>query len=133
MAGSSTLRGIDTLIARGCHIEGELTFSGGLRIDGQVSGDIRSDLAGQGYLVLSRTGRICGDISAGHVVIDGQVTGDLHISGRVELLSRARIIGHIHYASLSMQPGATVTGQLCPGGQSDAHPDKLSEPLLKLA
>ena len=133
MAGSSTLRGIDTLIARGCHIEGELIFSGGLRIDGQVSGDIRSALAGQGYLVLSRTGRICGDISAGHVVIDGQVTGDLHISGRVELLSRARIIGHIHYASLSMQPGATVTGQLCPAGQSGAHPDKLPEPLLKLA
>ena len=133
MAGSSTLRAIDTLIARGCHIEGKLIFSGGLRIDGQVSGDIRSDWAGQSYLVLSHTGQVSGDIRAGHVVIDGQVTGDLHISGRVELLSRARIIGNIHYVSLSMQPGATVTGQLCPGSEAVAHPGRRPEPLLRLA
>lgn len=133
MAGAGNVRGIDTLIARGCHIEGELVFSGGLRIDGQVRGDVRTELPGQGYLVLARAGRICGDIWAGHVVIDGLVTGNLHVSGRVELLPRARIIGDIHYASLSMQPGATVTGQLCPGEEASAHPVRLSEPLLKLA
>ncbi len=133
MAGSGTLRGIDTLIARGCHIEGELVFSGGLRIDGQVRGDVRAECPDQGYLVLSRSGQVSGDIHAGHVMIDGLVTGNLHISGRVELLSRARIIGDIHYASVSMQPGATVTGQLCPKGEAGAHPGRLPEPLLKLA
>ena len=133
MAGSGTLRGIDTLIARGCHIEGELVFSGGLRIDGQVRGDVRAAFPDQGYLALSRTAQVNGDIHAGHVMIDGLVTGNLHISGRVELLSRARIIGDIHYVSLSMQPGATVTGQLCPKGEAGAHPGRLPEPLLKLA
>ena len=133
MAGSGTLRGIDTLIARGCHVDGELVFSGGVRIDGDVSGDLRAEPPGQGYLVVARTGRVCGDIRAGHAVIDGAVTGNLHISGRVELLSRARIIGDIHYASLSMQPGATVTGQLRPSEEAGAHPGRWPEPLLKLA
>ena len=83
--------------------------------------------------MVARTGRVCGDIRAGHAVIDGAVTGNLHISGRVELLSRARIIGDIHYASLSMQPGATVTGQLRPSEEAGAHPGRRPEPLLKLA
>jgi cytoskeletal protein CcmA (bactofilin family) len=133
MSGSSTLRGIDTLIARGCRIEGKLVFTGGLRIDGQVCGDVRTDLPGQGYLALSRSGQVSGDIHAGQVMIDGIVTGNLHIGGRVELLSRARIIGDIHYVSLSMQPGATVTGQLCPNGEAGTHPGISPEPLLKLA
>jgi cytoskeletal protein CcmA (bactofilin family) len=51
---------------------------------------------------------------ADYVLIDGLVEGNLHITGRVELLSRARIIGDIHYESLGLQLGATVNGQLCP-------------------
>ena len=133
MAGSGTLRGIDTLIARGCQIDGELVFSGGVRIDGDVSGDLRAEPPGQGYLVVARTGRVCGDVCTRDAVINGAVTGNLHISGRVELLPHARIIGDIHYASLSMRPGATVTGQLCPTEEAGAHPGRRSEPLLKLA
>lgn len=133
MAAASTLRSIDTLIAHGCHIEGQLVFRGGLRIDGRVSGNVLSGLPGHGYLMLARAGQICGDVRAAHVVIDGMVTGNLHVSGRVELLSRARIIGDIHYASLSMQPGAIVTGQLRPSEDAGAYPGSLPEPLLKLA
>lgn len=118
MSDKYALRGIDTLIARGCQIEGDLLFWGGLRIDGHVKGHVkatpRPDIAGQAYLVLGRSGRISGEVWAGDVLIDGLVEGNLLITGRVELLSRARIIGDIHYMSLSMQPGATVTGQLCP-------------------
>ena len=133
MAEAGTWRAIDTLIGRGCHIEGQVLFNGGLRIDGQVSGDVSGRLPGQGYLVLASAGQICGDIRAAHVVIDGRINGNLHVSGRVELLSRARIIGDIHYASLSMQPGATVTGQLRPSEEAGAHPGRWPEPLLKLA
>ena len=39
-----------------------------------------------------------------------RVEGNLHMTGRVELLSRARIIGNIKNESLRLQPGATVTG-----------------------
>jgi cytoskeletal protein CcmA (bactofilin family) len=112
-------------------------FNGGLRIDGQVSGDVSGRLPGQGYLVLASAGQICGDIRAAHVVIDGRINGNLHVSGRVELLSRARIIGDIHYVPLSMRPGAIVVGQLCPtapASASDAsYPGSLPAVMLKLA
>jgi cytoskeletal protein CcmA (bactofilin family) len=118
MSEKYALRGIDTLIAQGCQIEGDLLFQGGLRIDGHVQGHVKgcaqTGATGHAYLVLGRSGRISGAVWAGDVLIDGLVEGNLHITGRVELLSRARIIGDIHYMSLSMQPGATVTGQLCP-------------------
>jgi len=38
------------------------------------------------------------------------VEGNLHMTGRVELLSRARIIENIQNESLRLQPSATVTG-----------------------
>ena len=128
MADKYALRGIDTLIAAGCQIEGDLLFQGGLRIDGHVTGHVKGcaqdDVTGHAYLVLGRSGRISGGVWAGDVIIDGLVEGNLHINGRVELLSRARIIGDIHYMSLSMQPGATVTGQLCPDAGSDVIPNR---------
>lgn len=118
MSGKYALHVIDTLIAQGCQIEGDLLFQGGLRIDGHVKGHVKvspqPEISGRAHLVLGRTGRISGGVWASDVQIDGLVEGNLHITGRVELLSRARIIGDIHYMSLSMQPGATVTGQLFP-------------------
>ena len=133
MAGDKALRGIDTLIGRGCRIDGDLVFGGGLRIDGQVHGDIRAEPLQESYLVVARSGQIHGGIRAGHVVIDGQVSGNLHITGRVELLARARIIGDIHYLSLGMQAGAAVTGQLYPEGEAGTHRQLPDEQLLKLA
>ena len=132
MAGDKALRGIDTLIGRGCRIDGDLVFRGGLRIDGQVHGDIRAESVQEGYLMIARSGQIHGEIRASHVVIDGQVQGNLHITGRVELLARARIIGDIHYLSLGMQAGAAVTGQLYPEGEAGTYLRAPEEPLLKV-
>ena len=94
MAGGNALQGIDTLIAQGCRIDGDLVFRGGLRVDGQISGDVRSETGGVGYLQVTRSGEIRGEIRVAHVVIDGRVIGNLHIAGRVELL--AREIGRAH-------------------------------------
>lgn len=117
MTGKYALQVIDTLIAQGCQIQGDLIFQGSLRIDGHVKGHVKAEAAtavGRAHVVVGRSGRISGGVWASDVLIDGLVEGNLHITGRVELLSRARIIGDIYYESLSLQPGATVTGQLCP-------------------
>ncbi len=140
MSGKYALRCIDTLIAQGCRVEGDVIFEGGLRIDGHVKGhvkgEIKLDATAPAHLVLGRSGRISGGVWADYVLIDGLVEGNLHITGRVELLSRARIIGNIYYESLRLQPGATVTGLLCPdvgnaGIPPRAVPDAAQE--LKLA
>jgi cytoskeletal protein CcmA (bactofilin family) len=114
MANGREWGGVDSLIGGGCRVEGAVVFRGGLRVDGQIAGDVLAEPTAGGCLMLSVPGRIEGDVRAEHIVISGEVIGNLHATGRVELLSRARIIGNISYASLSMQAGARVSGALCP-------------------
>jgi cytoskeletal protein CcmA (bactofilin family) len=116
--------GIDTLIGRGCRIVGKVVFQGGLRVDGQIIGDVQADPVGAGYLILPAEGRIEGDIRVSAMVVGGEVLGNLHVTGRVELLARARIIGDISYTSIKMRAGCSVTGQLRPFNDlnvPDAH------------
>ena len=103
---------IDTLIGRGCRIEGNVAFQGGLRVDGHIIGDVRAEPEGAGYVIVPPLGRIEGEVRAAHIVVSGQVVGNLHASDRVELLARARIIGNITYAAMTMQAGCSVSGKL---------------------
>ncbi len=116
MASAKTWETVDSLIGQGCLIEGVVVFRGGLRVDGQIAGGVQVAADAEGSLMLSGHGRIEGDIRADHIIIGGEVVGNLHATGRVELLPRARIIGNISYASLSMQAGACVVGKLSPQG-----------------
>jgi cytoskeletal protein CcmA (bactofilin family) len=104
--------GIETLIGQGCRIEGNVVFRGGLRVDGHIIGDVRAEPQGTGYVILPPQGRIEGDVQAAHIVVSGQVVGNLHAGDRVELLARARIIGDIAYAAMTMQAGCSVSGKL---------------------
>ena len=67
---------------------------------------------GTGYVIVPPQGRIEGDVQAAHIVVSGQVVGNLHAGDRVELLARARIIGDIAYAAMTMQAGCSVSGKL---------------------
>ncbi len=106
--------GIETRIGQGCRIEGKLVFQGDLRVDGEIIGDVQADPARAGCLVLSAQGRIEGNVRVSAMVVGGEVLGNLHVSGRVELLAHARIIGDISYTSIKMRAGCSVTGQLKP-------------------
>lgn len=111
--------GIDTLIGRGCRIEGNVVFQGGLRVDGHIIGDVRAEPEWAGYVIVPPQGRIEGEVEAAHLIISGEVIGNLHASDRVELLARARIIGNISYATMSMQAGCSVAGKLWQLDQSN--------------
>lgn len=101
---------IDTLIGAGSRIDGDVRFSGGLRVDGVVSGNIVSDDAGT--LVLSEEATIEGEIRVAHAVINGQVAGPIHASESLELQAKARVTGDVHYATLEVHLGAVVEGRL---------------------
>lgn len=117
---------IRSLIAAGSQIEGNLTFSDGLRVDGVIHGDLRADPAHSSILVISETAKVVGEIHADHVIVNGEVHGPVHATLMLELQPKARIEGNIHYAALEMHQGALVAGQLCPVGMED-------RPALKLA
>lgn len=103
---------IDSLIGAGTKIEGDVTFVGGLRVDGEVKGNVRSTGDAGGTLVISEHARIEGEIHVSHLVINGTIIGPVFSSEFLELQPRARVTGDVQYSSLEMHLGAIVQGRL---------------------
>ena len=114
---------IDCLIGAGTEIKGDMTFDGGLRVDGRVHGNVVSVDGKPGTLVLSEAARIEGEIRVSHVVINGTVVGPVHAADYVELQSKANVTGDVYYRTLEMHLGAVVQGRLV--YQDDAKTDKV--------
>lgn len=114
---------IDCLIGSGTTIEGDITFSGGLRVDGHVRGNVIAADGKPGTLVLSEQARIEGEIRVSHVVINGTVVGPVHAAEYVELQAKANVTGDVYYKTLEMQLGAVVQGRLV--YQNDGKSDKI--------
>ena len=114
---------IDCLIGAGTVIEGNITFSGGLRVDGHVRGNVLAVDDKPGTLVLSEEARIEGEIRVSHVVINGTVVGPVHAVEYVELQAKANVTGDVYYRTLEMQLGAVVQGRMV--YQSDSRSDKV--------
>lgn len=103
---------IDSLIGVGTSLEGDVTFSGGLRVDGEIKGNVRSADGQPATLVISEHARIEGEISVSHLVINGTVIGPVHSSDFLELQPRARVTGDVEYSTIEMHLGAVVQGRL---------------------
>ena len=126
MFGSKTSKPqsrIDCLIGAGTTIEGNLTFTGGLRVDGRVRGNVVAVDDEAATLVVSEEARIEGEIRVSHVVINGTVVGPIHASEYVELQPKCNVTGDVHYKTIEMHLGAVVQGRL--SHQSEEKSDKV--------
>jgi cytoskeletal protein CcmA (bactofilin family) len=103
---------IDSLIGAGSRIEGDIVFSGGLRIDGQVVGNVRGSGDKPCTLVLSEQAKVEGEIDVGHVVINGTVMGPVRSTEYIELMPKSKVTGDVTYKSVEMHVGAVVQGRL---------------------
>lgn len=117
---------IRTLIGEGTVISGELRFTEGLRIDGEVQGDVISAGEHLSILVISEKARVTGKVRAAHVIINGTVYGPVQSDEILELQPKATVVGDVRYEVLEMHPGATIHGELRPMKAED-------KPSLKLA
>ena len=118
---------IKSLIAHGSHIAGDFRFTDGLRIDGELVGDIRANEEQPSILVVSETASVTGALHADHIIINGHVHGPVHAHLMLELQPKARIEGDVHYRALEMHQGATISGSMHPHAAAEA------KPTLKLA
>jgi cytoskeletal protein CcmA (bactofilin family) len=111
MFGRNTKSEIDSLVGISARIEGDLCFTGGLRIDGEVHGNV---IAGEGdsVLIVSEHARIEGEVRCANLVVNGYIAGSVHSSELLELQPKGRIHGDVHYKLLEMHGGALVTGKL---------------------
>ena len=126
MFGKKKAPAIRSLIGEGTLIKGELHFSEGLRIDGEVLGDVIAGGDHPSMVFISEKARVEGKVKAGHVIINGTVVGPVQSDELLELQPKARITGDVRYEALEMHQGATIDGELHP-----LKPD--DKPSLKLA
>jgi cytoskeletal protein CcmA (bactofilin family) len=122
---------IKSLIALGSHIEGHIKFTDGLRIDGEVTGDIRANTDHPSILVISESANVNGHIHADHVIINGRVNGPVHAKMMLELQPKAQIVADVYYKALEMHQGAMITGLLQPTLLQEIDSD--AKTTLKLA
>lgn len=110
---------IDSLIGAGTCIEGNIRFAGGLRIDGEVKGNIEAvESATSSTLVLSEQARIEGAVNVAHIVANGTVVGPVTASESLELQAKARIVGDVEYTVIEMHQGAVIEGRLVHQGKA---------------
>lgn len=127
MFGRNSKNTIDSLIGLSTSIEGDLHFSGGLRIDGKVKGNVIAEGDRPSMLVVSEFARIEGEVRVSHLIVNGEIVGPVHSAELLELQPKARIVGDVHYKALEMHGGALVTGKLTHFAVGE------EEPVLKLA
>ena len=114
---------IDCLIGASTTIDGNITFSGGLRVDGRVHGNVAEAEGEAGTLVVSEHAQVEGEIRVSHAVINGTVIGPVHASEYVELQPKANVTGDVHYKTIEMHLGAVVQGRL--SNQDEGKSDKV--------
>ena len=113
---------IDSLIGAGTLIEGNIRFTGGLRIDGEVKGNVEAaEGASSSLLVLSEQARIEGSVSVAHLITNGTVVGQVTITEFLEMQPRAKIVGDVDYALIEMHQGAVIEGRLVHRGSKSVE------------
>ncbi len=103
---------IDTLIGPQVTIRGDVVFSGGLYVEGHIQGKVIAEPGERAVLTLAEQGSIEGEVQVPVVVINGRMTGDVHAFERIELATKARVQGNLHYKVVEMSAGAQLTGRL---------------------
>ena len=110
--GKAASARVDTIVGQQTRVDGDLTFTGGLHIDGRVRGNVIAGEGSTSVLTVSEHGSIEGDVQVPNVILNGSVTGDVRSSERIELAAKARVTGDVHYNLIEMAMGAEVNGSL---------------------
>src|SRR5688572_31273751 len=105
---------IDILIGKTARVNGDLDFSGGLHLDGSVTGNVRAEGDEPSTLSVSELGCIEGSVDVPNVVLNGTVKGDIHATERVVLGASARVQGNVYYGMIETAMGAEISGNLVP-------------------
>jgi cytoskeletal protein CcmA (bactofilin family) len=98
---------IVSLLGEGAELNGEISFTNGLRVDGVVKGKVRSEAA----LVVGRAGKVEAEVNVKKVTINGEFHGVIRASDRVEINKDGKVYGDIFSPCLIIEAGAVFEGR----------------------
>lgn len=105
------------ILSNDVEIKGSIKFLNELIVDGKVDGEISSDA---GVLTVGENAEVKGEIRTKSVTVLGRINGNITVSERCELKSRAQLIGDLKAARLVIEEGATFVGK------SEVTPNKVA-------
>ncbi len=99
---------VDSVLGPGIAWQGQISGTGGVRIEGAFDGDI----ALRGILVIGERGRVtCEQIRAMTVIVIGSVKGKI-TAHKVEIKSTGRVWGDVITTTFSTDEGAFLRGKI---------------------
>ncbi|GHT95936.1 hypothetical protein FACS1894185_5640 [Betaproteobacteria bacterium] len=119
---------IVSLIGKGTKVEGNIIFSGCLRVDGEISGKVIADSI-PSTLILSEHGVINGHVDVTYLIANGSINGPVRVVEFLELQPKARVSGDVEYGMIEIQQGAVIEGRLL--NQKADSPGKPELKMLK--
>ncbi len=117
---------ISSIISPEMNISGEINFKGKTRLDGTLDGDLNGE-----YIILSETGVITGDLNVETLICHGKINGNIHAK-IVTIHSTAAIQGKLVAASLTVEPGALLTGEISAAYKEQTAQSAISQTEKKL-
>ena len=101
--------GITAFLGAGTVYNGQLTFTGSVHIDGQFTGEIKSE----GTLILGKDAKVEGNIQVSQLRLSGNLNGDVVVTEKTILHKTAVLTGNLATKNLTMEEGAMLQGTIC--------------------
>ena len=102
-----TANEIETVIGKNTRIQGEISGSGNVRVDGRIDGSISIE----GNAVIGEPGIVNGNIKAANLIISGSVRGNANIDGSLCIHSTGQLEGDVKVKSLNIEDGGAFQGR----------------------
>lgn len=99
---------IVAFVGKGVEFKGTISYSGTVRIDGFLDGEIHTD----GTLLVGEEAVLTAKVSAGTIVCMGKITGDVVAKEKIKLLAPAVLNGGVKTPMISVEDGVLFNGTL---------------------
>ena len=103
---------ITTLIDKDIVISGDTSYTGGIRIDGKMIGNLKVHGEEDSLLIMGHGSKITGDVDVEKAIINGEINGNIKCHDYLELNTNSIVNGTIEYDIIEVQEGAKITGDL---------------------
>ena len=97
---------ISSIVGTGMNFTGDVKFTGKLRLDGTIEGNVKGD-----HLILGETGSITGDVNIDTFTCQGKVKGNIN-ARNLNVVKGCRIDGNVEAVNLLVEGGASLNGEV---------------------
>jgi len=97
---------VEAFLGRNTSFEGKMGFEGMARLDGKFDGEIFSG----DILIVGETATVSAEISVTTLIIDGNVSGNVSATGKIEIHSTGKLYGKITTPTLVIEEGGLFDG-----------------------